>query len=558
VTVSLRHLAEDGRIYVFGADITLDALSSFLGTLEIGERGQALLMDSTGRLIASPHARPALKETNGTLMTARADELGDRVVAGAYDRYRVEGPGRRIIEIDGNRYITAVTPLPAAARDWLVLMTVPEEDFVGFVASNNRSALLMSLGVVAVAAILAFVLVRQGLRADRNARLLRERERALQREGEAFSKLADAASLFDPASGTPPRALTETLADVSGARRASVWRLVGGRILRCEDSFDRDTGGHVEGLELHRDELPQFFKQLLKGEEIDTPDAAADRRTSELHRIVMDPLGSRALFAVPVRRDDKVVGVMWLEDAHGAADAHEFVRAAANLIAMRMPETTPAAARKPAAAAPAAPIEAPRSFTAELARRGIDPTTVDGDVYPDIAVMVVHFMDPTALSVRAPEAAQALSNQIACALQATARKHNIPYLKIVGQDIVAAAGLGAADGSGAPLIAQAALAVRDHCLTLFENNDHRQEFRIGLDCGGAIGTNIGNEPRVFNLWGEAVRVATSMSASAWPGTIQATHAAYERLRHDFLFRPRGRFYLPGVGESRTYVLAGRL
>jgi adenylate cyclase len=49
-----------------------------------------------------------------------------------------------------------------------------------------------------------------------------------------------------------------------------------------------------------------------------------------------------------------------------------------------------------------------------------------------------------------------------------------------------------------------------------------------------------------------------MAASALPGTVQATEAAYDRLRHDFLFRSLGSFYLPRVGEARTFVLAGRL
>jgi adenylate cyclase len=69
---------------------------------------------------------------------------------------------------------------------------------------------------------------------------------------------------------------------------------------------------------------------------------------------------------------------------------------------------------------------------------------------------------------------------------------------------------------------------------------------------------LGSDPRVFNLWGEAVRTAQIMAASAPPGTIQASEAAYLRLRHRFLLRPRGTFYLPAVGTSQTFVLAGQL
>src|SRR5690348_6527466 len=65
---------------------------------------------------------------------------------------------------------------PAAGNDWSVLIVV-EEEFTGFVAADNRKALLMALAVVGVAALIAGLLVRQGLRADRAARALLHRTR---------------------------------------------------------------------------------------------------------------------------------------------------------------------------------------------------------------------------------------------------------------------------------------------------------------------------------------------------------------------------------------------
>src|SRR5437660_10518127 len=102
-----------------------------------------------------------------------------------------------VIEVDDRRYIAAVTPSKGAGRDWSTMIVVPEDDFVGYVASNNRKALVMSLVIVAVATLLALLLVRQGLRADRNARLLLERQSAITRQSGAFASLASDASLFD-------------------------------------------------------------------------------------------------------------------------------------------------------------------------------------------------------------------------------------------------------------------------------------------------------------------------------------------------------------------------
>lgn len=562
ITVAARYPLAEGRPYVFGADITLDALSKFLSTLEIGKSGRAVIIDDTGHLIAAPVGREMLRETKGELATARVDELSDTALTHAYDRFRVDGYGRRVIEVDGQRYISAVAPLKSGGRDWSLMIVVPENDFVGFVASSSRKALAMSLVIVVVAALLALLLMRQGLRADRGARLLLERQQAISRQSAAFAALASDPSLTDPTRREPPRGLTETLADVTGARRASLWRLTsGGRTLRCEDSFDHDTGGHIDGLELHRDELPQFFAQILTGGEMEIADAANDRRTSELHRVMMAPLGTHALLAVPVRRETQVVGVIWLEDAPHAADSRDFVRASANMVALRLAEASAAAVvGEPARAAvtAAAIRDGTRSFSAELRSRDIDAATIEAEVYSGVAVMALHFTDTMALAARRSAEERCLSHEIACGLQEIATRHNIPYLKIVGHAVVAAAGFAAGDTTAAAQIADVALAVRDHCIALFEETDRPQGFRIGIDCGVAIGSVVGSEPRVFNLWGDAVQTASAMADSALPGTVQATEAAYHRLRQDFLFRPRGSFYLPRVGAAQTFVLAARL
>ncbi|CAN0446363.1 unnamed protein product, partial [Phaeothamnion confervicola] len=49
ITVSTKVRDPDGSERVFGVDITLEELSRFLGTLEIGSHGRALIMDEEGR-----------------------------------------------------------------------------------------------------------------------------------------------------------------------------------------------------------------------------------------------------------------------------------------------------------------------------------------------------------------------------------------------------------------------------------------------------------------------------------------------------------------------------
>jgi len=49
-----------------------------------------------------------------------------------------------------------------------------------------------------------------------------------------------------------------------------------------------------------------------------------------------------------------------------------------------------------------------------------------------------------------------------------------------------------------------------------------------------------------------------MAESGIPGGIQVSQTTYQRLRANYLFQVRGRYYLPNIGETSTYLLTGRI
>ena len=73
-----------------------------------------------------------------------------------------------------------------------------------------------------------------------------------------------------------------------------------------------------------------------------------------------------------------------------------------------------------------------------------------------------------------------------------------------------------------------------------------------------IGSAVGFGQTAYNVWGEAVRLASTMATTAHRGTIQVSETSYEQLRDRFVFRRSGGFYVEQVGEMTTYVLRGRL
>src|SRR5262249_32744316 len=160
--------------------------------------------------------------------------------------------------------------------------------------------------------------------------------------------------------------------------RASVWQLLdNGRRLHCEDAYEHDNASHIAGMEITRAELPQLFAALQLGEEIQVLDAAGDRRTAELHRILMHNLHSRGVCVLPVRFADKTVGVVILEDANQVAEAHEFILLVASMLALRMGEGSDVSTEASAVLAGAAPTSSgERNSASDLVLQGLDATNI--------------------------------------------------------------------------------------------------------------------------------------------------------------------------------------
>jgi adenylate cyclase len=547
----------DANPDVVGVDIRLDTLSRFLGSLSIGRTGRAYIATADGQMVAGPDPARILTTKDGTLVPARVDAIGDARLAASWDHFRAEGPGNRVIVVGGQRMISIVTPLANNNQGWLLFITVPEAEFSGFVTVNSRRAAALSLIVVALAIGMAALLVRQGLRADRVARVVAERSAAVRQQSAAFARLAVEAGMFD-AAGRPSTALIETLAEATGAKRAGIWRLSGGgQALRCDDSFEPATGGRLTGLELSRQEVPALIEALTAGETVDVADARRDRRTAPLYSSLMAPLGSVALLAVPVVKAGRTIGMVMLEDARRDSAAIDFARSCATLVGLG----TPAASLSPSAEG--TPSRSAASEATGMAS-GTEPAPDEQGLDPALAAAgIVDEVHPQAvvLVLSLPDAAEASAHRIACAAQEIAAAHGIPYVKMMGTTIVAASGYGAGAGRGladaAARLADAAIALRERCTALFEDADGPTAFGLGLDVGVILGATLGSAPGLFNLWGEAVQGAGTLAASAPAEAIQTSEQAYLLLRQHFLFRPRGLFHRPRTGAARSYVLAGR-
>lgn len=578
---------------VFGADIRLDELSAFLNRLEVGETGRAIIVDSTGQIVAYPEPGLALKDVDGTLVRARIDELGDPVLSRAYSLHRINGHGRFTFGLDGTDHIAIWAPLRSAGDGtWSILITVPEGEFTSFVAKASRLTGAVGAVVVLVALGLAGLLIQQGLRADTMERVLERRSQSMAAQARVLARLGRAPSVYDPARDEGLELLGAALAETLEARRTSIWRIgSAGDSLRCEEMYDVAAARHMRGQRLKQAEHARLFAALARGEVFEVEHAAADPRTAELAASLLGDIGSRGVLCVPAMRGTTLIGAILVEDRNRsqvpASQAIAFCLAIAGIATGRLAAAEQArrraisfgtAARQVASGSsgatrlppppasidagagllaaetvPPAHAEASDRATERLAERGLA-----AEVFPSVTVMELLLADPLALAEPVAEAGGCpLADQVVRIVQQAAHESGIAYQRVVGASMVLADGFGDRAGEAPGVIATLALDIAERCSALFASLDLPLGFRIGIATGPVIGSGVGQGVRTYNIWGEAVRAAEALAASAPRGTVQVSEAVQARLGEQFALRPRGRYWVGGAGEVATFLLAGK-
>lgn len=102
-----------------------------------------------------------------------------------------------------------------------------------------------------------------------------------------------------------------------------------------------------------------------------------------------------------------------------------------------------------------------------------------------------------------------------------------------------------------------ALDMQDYMRNLENIFGESLQIRIGINTGPVIAGVIGTKKFIYDLWGDAVNIASRMESHGNPGYIQVTPTTYAKLKSEFLLEERGVVEVKGRGEMMTYWLLGR-
>ncbi|NET56507.1 MAG: urea ABC transporter substrate-binding protein [Symploca sp. SIO2E6] len=151
-----------------------------------------------------------------------------------------------------------------------------------------------------------------------------------------------------------------------------------------------------------------------------------------------------------------------------------------------------------------------------------------------------------------------LLNQIFSRFDRLTQQYGLEKIKTIGDAYMAVGGLPMPKSDHPQAIAQMALEMQREITRVTWNNSQPFRLRIGINTGPVVAGVIGVTKFIYDLWGDAVNIASRMESQGAPGRIQVTAATYERLKHQFLFEQRGEIEVKGKGKMMTYWLVDRV
>ncbi|MCU0541220.1 MAG: diguanylate cyclase [Oscillatoriaceae cyanobacterium Prado104] len=150
-------------IAVMGADFLLSNISNFLQQLKASEMGKILILERDGNVVASSSREPPFTRVGKIakrLNVANSTDLPIRATAANLQKrfgnlHSIKVKQSFDVQLGGDRYYALVSPWQDRyGLDWLVVITIPESDFMAQIDANTRTTIVLCFGALAIASIL--------------------------------------------------------------------------------------------------------------------------------------------------------------------------------------------------------------------------------------------------------------------------------------------------------------------------------------------------------------------------------------------------------------------
>ncbi len=167
ITAALPIYDDAGKLLgVAGSDLLFSKIKEFLVSLKIGKSGKTFVMERSGMLIATSTSSPEFVVEGQETRRIKASESENSVIRQtaqhlekSYDSLaKITNSQQLTFDIDGKRNFMQVAPFKDdRGLDWLIVVVVPEADFMEQINANTRTTFLLSVAALIGATILGIL-----------------------------------------------------------------------------------------------------------------------------------------------------------------------------------------------------------------------------------------------------------------------------------------------------------------------------------------------------------------------------------------------------------------
>jgi signal transduction histidine kinase/class 3 adenylate cyclase/ActR/RegA family two-component response regulator len=152
-----------------GVDIVLGQIGNFLRSIEISRSGQIFIMERSGALVgSSTDEKPYIAGTDGKFQRLQAIDSTNPLTQAAakhiisnFNLNFVEPPQKLQFKLkDQSNFVHIMSYKDEIGLDWLVVVVIPENDFMDRINGNTRTTILLCLAALILAIIIGIFTAR--------------------------------------------------------------------------------------------------------------------------------------------------------------------------------------------------------------------------------------------------------------------------------------------------------------------------------------------------------------------------------------------------------------
>ncbi len=179
---------------------------------------------------------------------------------------------------------------------------------------------------------------------------------------------------------------------------------------------------------------------------------------------------------------------------------------------------------------------------------------VIADHYDDVTILFADVVDFTPFAAHAsPARVVAVLDEVFNRFDTLAERHGLEKIKTIGDAYMVVAGAPDPRPDHASVIVDVALEMLSVAALTESTPGNPIRMRIGIASGPAVAGVIGHRKFSYDVWGDAVNLASRMESTGVPGEIQVAASTWRMCADRYPFRPR-EVDVKGLGVLQTYLL----